>query len=200
MIKKLTKQQIASAAAIVVLLIISAVTAVTMWDDSMTLTDNSTHLISNEPQNYVSQSNVNSDNVSSETAPTTQNVQTAQKTEVVKYVRITETVRVREGDSIASKQVSQLTKGTEVKYISESSERYQVEYASGKNGWIVKSCGEVFDKTIIIKLLPEYISGAPIDMSGTDVGKSLSDILRKRNTVGASIAVIKNGQVAYHLE
>ena len=200
MIKKLTKMQIVSAVMIAVLLIISAVAVVTMWhNDTDQLTYN-TPAQSDESQNYVSQSEVPTDDVSSDVTQTTQTAKPTQRTEVVKYVRITEAVRVRAEDNTSSKQVSQLAKGAEVKYISESSERYQVEYQSGKNGWIVKSCGEVFEKTITINLLPEYVSGAPIDMSGTDVGDSLSAIFKKRNTVGASVAVIQNGQVAYHFE
>lgn len=131
--------------------------------------------------------------IDEETEPTVEN-------QVVKYVRITASAKVRAEDNSSAKQLAVLQKGTEVKYISESSERYQVEYAGQKSGWIVKSCGEVFDKTITIKHLPKYTSGDPIDMNGTDVGDSLATILKNHNTIGASVAVIKDGKVCYHYE
>lgn len=199
MIKKLTKLQIMSVVSIAVLLLISAVAAVVMWDNTK-LPAVSTPVTSTDLHDYVSPSDTASDNVSSEEAQPTQTAQPTQITKLEKYVRITEGVRVRSDDSSSSKQLSQLAKGAEVKYISESSERYQVEYAPDKKGWIVKSCGELFDKLITINLLPEYVSGAPVDMSGTNVGDSLSSIFRNRGTVGASVAVIENGKVAYHFE
>lgn len=118
----------------------------------------------------------------------------------VKYVRITSSVKVRAEDKSLAKQLTVLQKDTEVKYISESSERYQVEYSSNKKGWITKSCGEVFNKNITIKHLPEYISGDPISMNDTEEGDNLDAIFKNRSTVGASVAIIKDGKVAYHYE
>ncbi len=199
--KNLTKLQIISAAAMVVLVIASIIAAAMLnRGDSQAFVDADVPVTSSQPTVDVSHSDVVSNNVSSEPIVIPPPTEPTEKTEVVKYVKITEAVRVRAEDNTSSKQLSQLAKGAEVQYISESNDRYQVEYVSGKKGWIVKSCGEVFDKTIVIKLLPEYISGAPIDMSGTGVGDSIDLILKNRGTVGASIAVIQNGQVAYHLE
>lgn len=193
------KLKIASAALLAAVLISSAAAVAIFYHYDQY--NNDTASVSSSPsvsdQDYVSPSD--SDSVSSDALSDVE-AEPTEKTLVEKYVKITASAKVREKDSQSSKQVALLGKGDEVKLITESDERYQVEYESGKTGWIIKSCGEVFDKNIVIKLLSTYTSGDPIDMSGTYVGDGLNSILKKRGTVGASIAVIKDGKVAYHLE
>ena len=93
-----------------------------------------------------------------------------------------------------------MTVGKEVEIIEESKQRYKVRYSGSKAGWIYKTCGDVFEKEAVIKHIPIYKSGDPIKMNGTKEGDEIADILKKHSTVGASLAVIKDGKVAYHYE
>ena len=118
----------------------------------------------------------------------------------IKYVKILDVTNVRKEDKADAEKVAVLNKGTEVEYVSESKTRYQVKYAGNKTGWVVKSCCEILEKEVIIKHVPTYVSGAPIDLKGTAEGDELAKILKNQSTMGASIAIIQNGQVAYHYE
>ena len=85
----------------------------------------------------------------------------------IKYVKILDVTNVRKEDKADAEKVAVLNKGTEVEYVSESKTRYQVKYAGNKTGWVVKSCCEILEKEVIIKHVPTYVSGAPIDLKGT---------------------------------
>ncbi len=118
----------------------------------------------------------------------------------IKYVKINKATNIRAEDNNNSDKVAVLTTGTEVEYVSESKTRYQVKYAGNKTGWIIKTCGDIFEKEVTVKHIPSYISGEPVKMNGTKEGSDIGAILKNYSTTGASVAVIKNGQVAYHYE
>lgn len=126
--------------------------------------------------------------------------QPTEETIKVKIVKVVKATNIRAEDKSNSEKLSVLTAGTEVEYISESNSRYQVKYAGNKSGWVVKSCCEVYEKEITIKHIPSYIAGPPIDMKGTKEGDGLGSIFKNYGTMGASVAVIQNGQVAYLYE
>lgn len=118
----------------------------------------------------------------------------------VKYVKAIKATNIRKEDKASADKVSVLTKGAELEYVSESKSRYEVKYAGNKTGWVVKSCCEVVEKEVIIKHVQQYVSGDPINLKGTAEGDGLAKVLKNQSTMGASIAIIQNGQVAYHFE
>lgn len=123
-----------------------------------------------------------------------------EETLTIKYVKVNQATNVRKEDKANAEKVSVLAKGAEVEYVSESQSRYQVKYAGNKTGWVVKSCCEVLEKEVVIKHAPTYVSGDPIDLKGTAEGDGLAKVLKNQSAMGASIAIIQNGQVAYHFE
>lgn len=118
----------------------------------------------------------------------------------VKIIKINQATNVRAEDNDNSAKLALLNKDTEVEYVSQSKKRYQIKYAGNKTGWIMKSCGDLSEKEIIVKHIPAYTSGVPLQMKGTKEGDEIGSILKNYSTTGASVAVIKNGQVAYHYE
>lgn len=140
-----------------------------------------------------------SDNTSSLSVPEEPPSPTEEKVKV-KYVRITKSTNLRAKDDSTSSIVSVLTKDEEAELLSESGTRYKVKSKAGKTGWIIKSCGEIVEKEITLKHAPAYTGGAPIPLNGTSEGDGIAEILKKHAAVGASAAVIRDGQVAYHYE
>ena len=118
----------------------------------------------------------------------------------IKYIKINKATNVRAKDSDNAQKIGVLTSDTEVEYVSESKKRYEIKYSPSKTGWILKTCGEIVEKEITIKHIGSYTSGDPIKMNGCKEGDDIAAILKKYSTTGASVAVIKNGQVAYHYE
>lgn len=118
----------------------------------------------------------------------------------VKYIVINKATNVRAKDSDTSEKIATLSQGAEVEYLSESGKRYQIRYAGSKTGWIVKSCGEIKEKEMIIKHVAKYSSGDPISMKGTKEADDIAAILKNYSTTGASVAIIKNGKIAYTYE
>ena len=118
----------------------------------------------------------------------------------IKYIVIKKATNVRAEDSDTSKKLTTLMKGDEVELLSESKTRYKVRYAGSKTGWIIKACGDITEKKKVIKHIPVFTSGDPISMKGTKEGDDIAAILKKYATTGASVAVIKNGAVAYTYE
>ncbi|MBQ9901674.1 MAG: serine hydrolase [Clostridia bacterium] len=118
----------------------------------------------------------------------------------LRYVRITKTANVRDKDEENAKVLSVLAVGKEAQIVEESKLRYRVKYSGNKSGWIYKTCGDVFEKEVVIKHVPLYQSGDPIKINGTKEGDEIGVILSNHSTVGASVAIIKDGKVAYHYE
>ena len=113
---------------------------------------------------------------------------------------INQATNVRAEDNNSSEMLTTLAKGDEVELVSESKKRYEVKYSGSKKGWIIKTCGEVVEKEKTIKHVGEYTSGEPIWMKDTKEGDEIAALFKKYHTIGASMAVIKNGNVAYSYE
>ena len=138
--------------------------------------------------------------VSSDTEAQTNIPLSTEETVTVKIVKINKTTNVRAEDSDTSRLVATLNSGAEVEYISESKKRYKIQYAGSKTGWIIKACGDIAEKKVVVKHIPVFTSGDPISMKGTKEGDDIAAILKNYTTTGASVAIIKNGTVAYTFE
>lgn len=145
---------------------------------------------------YVSPTELPTDSSAPEEEPTVP----AEEKVKVKLVVIKTVTNLRAGESTTSEKIAVLTKGTELEYLSESATRYQVKYAGKKKGWVPKTCCDLVEKEIIIKHIGKYTSGAPLDLKGTKEGDDIAQFLKNYVTMGASVAIIQNGQVAYHFE
>ena len=117
-----------------------------------------------------------------------------------KFIRISKNSNMRAEDKEGSRLVTVLQKGTEAEYLSESKTRFEVKAAGGKTGWILKSCGEIFEKEVVVKHVPDNTTGIPISIKGTKESEDIAALLRKYTTMGASLAIIKDGKIAYTYE
>ena len=117
-----------------------------------------------------------------------------------KFIRVKQATTLRKKDDNNSDKVSVLRVNSEAEYLSESHLRYQVKCEDGKVGWVVRSCCEEFEKEVTIRHIPQKVSGGPVQMEGTEEGDGLRSIMNKYHAVGASVAVIRDGRVAYHYE
>ena len=126
--------------------------------------------------------------------------QPTEETVKIKYIKVNKATNIRAKDSDNAEKAGVLSSGTEVEYVSESKKRYEIKYAGSKTGWILKTCGDVFEKEITVKHVASYISGDPIKLKGSKEGDDIAAILKNYSTTGASMAIIKNGQVAYRYE
>jgi Beta-lactamase class C and other penicillin binding proteins len=124
----------------------------------------------------------------------------AEEKVTLKLVRIKSVANLRAGEKENSEKITALRKGIELELLSEGKQRYQVRYAGTKSGWVSKSCCEVIEKEVTVRHFQKYTSGNPIDLKGTKEASDLNTIFKNHITMGASVAIIKNGQVAYHLE
>lgn len=138
---------------------------------------------------------VSPDAVSSEEPP----LPTEEKV-TLRFVKINKATNIRTEDKDDAKVLTVLTKDTEVEIVEESRKRYRVKYSGIKTGWMLKTCGDAFEKETIIKHIPNYTSGDPIRINGTKEADQISELLNKHSSVGASLAIIKDGKVAYHYE
>lgn len=118
----------------------------------------------------------------------------------VKYVRITADTYLRAKDSDHSDIIKLLKPGTEAPYVDESKSRFKISISETDDGWVSKNGSELFEKEVIIKHIPKRVKGESFDMTDTSEGQELKTIFKKYTTVGASIAIIKEGQIAYHYE
>ena len=123
-----------------------------------------------------------------------------EETVKIKYIRITVAANVRKDKSAGSDKLTTLQKGAEVEYVSESGDRYQIRFGGSTLGWIPKKYGELLEKEVVIRHIAVFTGGDPIDMKDTKEGDTIGRILKNHATMGASVAVIRNGQVAYHYE
>ncbi len=117
-----------------------------------------------------------------------------------KFVRIAEDTALRAKSSYNAETLAMLKSGTEVLYLDENRDYYFIKYTDETEGWILREKGEVIDKDVVVTHIPKKPSGDPFMINGTQEGDDLDKILGKYGTVGASVAVIKDGQVAYHYE
>ncbi len=123
-----------------------------------------------------------------------------EETVTVTYVKATKAANIRAADSDDAAVIAALPAGSELPYVSESRSRYQITCEDGRNGWVPKNlCGKI-EKEIVITHVPDFTAGQPIDMKGYHEGDALAAIFKQYHTVGASVAVIKDGQVCYHYE
>lgn len=129
-------------------------------------------------------------------------INTAPVVEKVKknYARIKYDTYVRKKASGKADTVALITRGAEAEYTEESGAYVKVKYAPYKEGWVLKTGCELFEKEIEITHVPEAVTEDPFDMNGTAEGEKLGGILNRYNAVGASVAVIKDGRVTYHYE
>ena len=123
-----------------------------------------------------------------------------EETVTLRFVKINKATNIRTEDKDDAKVLTVLTKDTEVEIVEESRKRYRVKYSGIKTGWMLKTCGDVFEKETVIKHIPIYTSGDPIRINGTKEADQISELLSKHSAVGASMAIIKDGKVAYHYE
>ncbi len=170
------------------------------YDDHSDITVvTSTDISQSEQASVVSASDLRPD-MTGETVTADNPPSPTEETVTLKYVRIKTATNIRAKDSDSSDKVAVLSAGAEAEYISESGKRYQIKYAGNKTGWIIKSCGEVFEKEVTIRHIAHYVSGEPIRICDAKEADDLNAILKNYSTMGASIAVIKDGKVAYHYE
>lgn len=116
------------------------------------------------------------------------------------YVRITESTYLNEKKSYQSNHLALLDVNAECLLLEESDGYYKISCDNGKTGWIFADKCESFEKEVVIRHIPKNPSAIPYSMSDTQEGDDLCEILRHHGTVGASVAVIKNGNVTYHYE
>ena len=183
----ITKHQLArvlSAVLIAVLLIASGWIGFTYYG-SLPTSDHDTK----QTDSHISQTDLADDN----TEPT-------EETLHIKTVKIKSPVAIFAEESTESDKLAVINKKMELEYISESDLFYKVKYAGTRIGWITKSRGEVTEKNVTVKHAPKGVSDAPFDLAQTKEGADIADILYNYSTMGASVAVIKNGRVAYHYE
>ena len=140
-----------------------------------------------------SDNDANNHETNDDTMPTEE---TVKKT----FVRITESTYLREKDSYSSNHLALLDVDSEYMILNENNDYYQISYDNRKTGWILKDKCEPFEKEIVITHIPKNPSDTPYAMTGFKEGDDLGAILKKHGTVGASVAIIKNGNVAYHYE
>lgn len=117
-----------------------------------------------------------------------------------KYVRITSSTGLREKLSYSSERIVTLETDAECLLLDESDDSYKIRCGDGKKGWILKDYGKPFEKDVVVKHIPKKPSGTPFSMADTAEGENLGNILNENGTVGASVAIIKDGKVAYHYE
>ena len=129
-----------------------------------------------------------------------QTTEVTEEKKTLRYVRIKIVTNLRAGENTSSDKIAVLKIGTELELISGASSRYQVRYAGNVTGWVPKGCCEVFEKEVIIRHVQKYSSGAPINLKGTTEGDEIGSVFKNYRTMGASVAVIENGQVAYRYE
>ena len=117
-----------------------------------------------------------------------------------KYIRITADTNLLKKSSYHSGKIARLKAGTEVAFLDENKDCYHVSCADETVGWVLKDKAEVFEKDVVITHVPKNPLEKPYSMTETAEGDNLGAIFDKYGTVGASVAVIKGGQVAYHYE
>ena len=122
------------------------------------------------------------------------------ETSVVKYIRVTSNTNILKKPSDSAKILHSLDTGYEARYIDEKDQFYKVRYDELNDGWIDKKKCELFEREIELIHAPKRIEGAPYSLKETKEGEDLGAILRKFKTVGASVAVIKDGKVSYRYE
>ena len=124
----------------------------------------------------------------------------AKVNEVVKYVRITNKTYIRRKPENNSTIISVLNKGFETKYLSQKGSFYLVRYDDCNDGWVLKSDAEILEEEVEITYAPKHTIDTAYSLNDAKEGDDLGAILRKYRTVGASVAVIKDGHVTYHYE
>ena len=117
-----------------------------------------------------------------------------------KFVRITTNTYLRKKNSYNSEHIALLEKDSECLYLNEDNDYYNVACDDGKKGWVLKERSELFEKDVVITHIPKNPVGDPFPMTDTKEGDDLGEIFKSYGTVGASLAIIKDGKVAYHYE
>ena len=123
-----------------------------------------------------------------------------EETAIQNYVIISKKTSLLSKANKDSEKILQLKNGEEAVYLSETKNYYQIKCSNQKIGWVLKSESELIEKEVFVKHIPKKPSQFPYSMADTKEGNDLCSILDKYGTVGASIAVIKNGEVAYNYE
>lgn len=135
-----------------------------------------------------------------DTTPTIDNALPTEETVRQKYVRIIRNTYLRKQKSYNAERIVLLKKNAECVLLEESDTFFKITDANGQTGWILQSHGELFDKEDIITHIPHKPSIVPYSMEGTKEGDEIGVILKRNGTVGAGVAIIKDGQVTYHYE
>lgn len=120
--------------------------------------------------------------------------------ESVQFVRIKNKTYIRRKAENNSTIISVLNKGFETKYIGKKDNFYHVRFDDCNDGWVLKSDSELIEKEVEITYAPKHTTDEAFSLNGAKEGDDLGGILRKYRTVGASVAVIKDGHVSYHYE
>ena len=117
-----------------------------------------------------------------------------------KYVRITTATYLRAKSSYSAEHLALLDVGCDGLYLDEDEEYYKISYENNKTGWVLKDKSEIIEKDVTVRHIPKKPSDMPYSMADTSEGDRLEEILSGYAAVGASVAVIKDGNVAYHYE
>ncbi len=110
---------------------------------------------------------------------------------------------LRKKNSTDSALIRYLTKGKKVIVLSTQKDWYKVNY-NGIVGWVYSSCLELERnpdlEAVLYDPIPELIPGQVQSLSGTATEKYIKIIANKYSVAGMSVAVIKDGNVAYSYE
>ncbi len=120
------------------------------------------------------------------------------------YATITvKSAALRKSNSADSQLIKYISKGEKVIVLDSKKNWYKVDF-NGSVGWINGSCLELIRnhelEATLYDPVPQQISGEIQSLSGTATEKYIKQIASEYSVAGLSVAVIKNGDVAYHYE
>lgn len=120
------------------------------------------------------------------------------------YATVTvKSAAMRKSNSTSAALIRYVSKGKKVIVLETKKSWYKVNF-NGSVGWMHSDCLELIRnrelETTLYDPIPEQISGEIQSLSGTATAKYIRQIASEHAVAGLSVAVIQNGEVAYHYE
>lgn len=120
------------------------------------------------------------------------------------YATVTvKSAAMRKSGSSDAKLIRYISKGQKVIVLEYKKKWYRVDF-NGSVGWVNESCLELIRnhelEATLYAPIPEQLPGEIQSLSGTATEKYIKQIAAENSVAGLSVAVIKNGDVAYHYE
>ncbi len=110
---------------------------------------------------------------------------------------------VRKSASSSSSLIKYLKKGTKVIVLERSGKWYRISF-NEKVGWIYYDCIDLIRnrelEATLYSPVPEQIPGEILSLGGTATAHHINNVAADQHADGVTVAVISNGQVAYHYE